>query len=728
MQNIQTIHSEVIRSLDRRELKATFEALAGFMTGRAAYYLFVDELNGLQDTYRQLLFYYTEGSMDPMQTKIYNELTASAYELADRIKAKSLAAESTYLYYSLQRTFNAYPKAFPMLTDAIVSSYETNDPNLAETQVLQLFNYIWVTPFLREDESECLYRTITEDTHAGGENAKSILNCQIVSSLMLGLQEVFDKRKMLLLLVAAESDDPQVQIRAYTGILITLFIYRFRTDCYPEIKHRLDTLAERPEFRKIICPIILQFILSRETEKISNKLQNEFIPEMLKLNPKFNPRTSFGEFSFENPRDEGMNPEWMDKLSSGKLGKQIEEFNRLQEEGADVMHSTFTHLKRFPFFNETGNWFMPFFKNRPALPEEDDALSNSFRLITEAGFLCNSDLYSLYFSIRQIPEAGRKMMLGQLESQLSELKEKRTAELQTKENDIAGIIGQYTQDLYRFYKLHPHRNQFKDVFALPLDFHNLPVLQEYFSDPNDLLNIADLYLRKNYFDDALRIYDHLSSEAGNRDDTLYQKTGYCRQMNGHYDSAIAAYEKAELINPESKWLLRHTAQCYRAIKKPEMAIGYYLQCEKLEPENFSVLLSIGSCYLDMKNYAEALRYYFKVDYLDSNGHKARRPIAWCSFLTGKYDQARHYYLKILSGQPDAQDYMNAGHTEWALQNIKGALEFYKKSVEALSGDYDKFRLYFNPDVPRLTDAGIDETEIPLILDQLCYRLTTSDPQ
>ena len=40
---------------------------------------------------------------------------------------------------------------------------------------------------------------------------------------------------------------------------------------------------------------------------------------------------------------------------------------------------------------------------------------------------------------------------------------------------------------------------------------------------------------------------------------------------------------------------------------------------------------------------------------------------------GKYDQARNYYKKILDNQPHAQDLLNAGHTEWALQNIKGAL-------------------------------------------------------
>jgi tetratricopeptide (TPR) repeat protein len=718
--DIQTIYGEIIHSLDKRELKMAFDSLTNLIAGSQTY-LFQEELDSLQNTYKQLLYYYTEGSRDPMQTKIYNELTASAYELADKIKIKLLAAESPDLYYAIQRTFGNHPEGLSKLTGIVISSYEINDLKLAEIRIIQLFKYIWGTPYLSEDETNDLYRTIvTGNAHGGNTNGMSILNCQIVSSLILGLQEVFDKRKMQLLTVAAESKDEEVKIRAYTGILITLFLYRFRTDCYPEIKHRLDALSERPEFRKIIFLIILRFILSRETEKISNKLRDEIIPEMMKLNPKFNPRTSFMDFPPKNPEEE-MNPEWMDKLSSSKLGKQIEEFNQLQEEGADVMHSTFVHLKNFLFFNEISNWFMPFIKNQSSLLE-DDVIMKSLELITNVGFMCNSDLYSLYFSIRQMPEENRKMMIGQLESQLSELKEQRTAELQTKDNNAERIIGQYIQDLYRFYKLYHRRKEFKDLFTLPLDFHNLPVLQNYFVDRNDLLNIADHYLRKNYFDDALIIYERLSKEVDDNDDTLYQKTGYCRQMNGDYDGAITAYIKAGIINPENKWLLRHTAQCYRAVRKTEKAIDYYLQYEKIEPENFSVLLSIGSCYLDMKNYTEALKYYFKVDYLDTSGNKAWRPIAWCSFLMGKYDQARNYYHKIISNKPDSHDYMNAGHTEWAMQNRKGALEFYKQSVETINGDYNKFRMDFNLDISKLMDAGIDMADIPLLLDQLGYQL------
>lgn len=717
---IHTVYRNIVKSLDEKELKTAFDSLQDLMASSQVS-VFQDELSRLQETYKQLLHYYASGSKDPMRTKIYYKLLASAYELTDKVAEKLLINDSSALYYAVRRTHNIHFENITTLTETTRASYDIQHFSAAEASVSQLFKLIWTSVFLSEDDMKSLRNSLVPQ-HANTVSEPDnmlILNCQIVSALLLGLQAFFDKRKMHLLIDAAESKDEEVRIRAYIGILLTLYTYKNRIDYYPEINHRLDHLAENPGFRKIVYLIILRFILSRDTEKISNKLKDEIIPEMMKLNPKFNPRISLRDITPESLENE-MNPEWMEKFSNSPLGKKIEEFNKLQEEGADVMHSTFVHLKSFPFFNEISNWFMPFHKKQSAL-SEDDTLMKSLEIITNAGFMCDSDLYSLYFSFKQIPEEGRKMMMIQLESQLSELKQQKMAELQTQNDHTEHIIGQYVQDLYRFYKLYQRRNEFNDIFTQKLDFHNLPILHSYFSDKEDLLNVAEYYLRKNYFEDALVIYERLT-ESFEGDDMLFQKKGYCKQMTGNYEGALEEYAKAEIIDPESKWLLRRTAQCYRAIKEPEKAIEYYLHYEKLDPDNLSVLLSIGSCYLEMKNYTEALKYYFKVDYLDQNSSKAWRPIAWCSFLTGKYDQARNYYNKILSHQPDSQDFMNAGHTEWVLQNIDGTLELYRKSVQATQSDFNKFKTDFHNDIPDLIAAGIDMEEIPLMLDKLQYQL------
>ena len=86
--------------------------------------------------------------------------------------------------------------------------------------------------------------------------------------------------------VAASHPNEEVKVRALISILITLYTYRKRTQLYPQIADRLAALAETPGFIKTIRTIILRFILARETEKITRKLQDEIIPEMLKLSPK----------------------------------------------------------------------------------------------------------------------------------------------------------------------------------------------------------------------------------------------------------------------------------------------------------------------------------------------------------------------------------------------------------------------------------------------------------
>ena len=719
---IHLIYRQTVKSLDKRELKAAFDSLQK-LAAVSQSYIFEDELNNLQETYKRLLYYYTTSSNDPMREKVYGGLLASTYELSDKITRQLYFTDSPEMYYSIQRVHDIQQESISKLTVIIRSAYDINNISLAEASATKLFKQIWASAFLSNEDmrglSESLSSGISDPDMMNDSGYTTILNCQIVSALLLGIQKSFDKRKMILLISAAQSNDEEVKLRAYTAILIALYFYKDRIDCYPDIRHRLDNLAESDDFRKIVYLIILRFILSRETEKISNKIKEELLPEMMKLNPKFNPHTSLKDISPENFENE-MNPEWIEKISDTPLDKKIEEFNKLQEEGADVMHSTFVHLKHFSFFNEISNWFMPFNKKQSSISEGDSILK-SLEIITTAGLMCNSDLYSLYFSIKQIPEEGRKMMIGQLESQLSEYKQQKMAELHTKNDNAEYIIGRYVQDLYRFYKLFQRRNEFNDIFTQKLDFHNLQLLKQYFSDKGDLLNIAEYYLRKNYFEDALTIFEHLS-EAAERDEMLFQKIGYCKQMTGNFEEALTEYAKAEIINPESKWLIRRTAQCYRAIKKPEKAIVYYLQYEKLDTDNLSVLLSIGSCYLEMKNYSEALKYYFKVDYLDQDRGKAWRPIAWCSFLTGKYDQARNYYNKLLSHHPESQDYINAGHTEWVLQNTKGALELYKKSVQASKSDYENFNKEFKNDMPELTAAGIDLNEIPLMLDNVRYSL------
>jgi len=722
IQEINKAYERIIGSLDSKELKNAFTFLQGMISGIREY-SFQEKLTELQDTYKYMLRYRVEGAKDPMQEHIYHNLLASTYELTDRVKHKALIAESPLSYYSIRRSIAGSPlpgyEKLHTLLD--IPSYSAELELQYEGALSMLFQRIWTSDPLNADEVVTIKETLFDPV------LPYTTGCQIVSSLYMGLQMAFDKEKLYLLFDATQLDNEEIRTRALIAILLVLYIYRKRTYLYPKIEDRLATLAESyPALTSSIRTITLRFILARETEKITKKLQEEIIPEMMKLAPKVHKKINLKDFSPEQMGEE-MNPEWESVLAGSPLEKKMQEFGELQQEGADVMHSTFVHLKNFPFFRETSNWFLPFVPSHSSLgiPQQKDSAERQVaESLAIAPFMCNSDKYSLYFSMKQLPEEHRKMMMGQFEGQAGEMIQQSKEELVTQRGKVEIIAGQYIQDLYRFHKLYPSKLEFNDIFTWPLDFHNLPILQAYISDHESLTAIAEYYLRKSYYRDALTIFLHLI-EKDPESYILLQKIGYCLQMDGDIQGALTAYLHADLLNTQSKWVIRRIAGCYRTLKQPEEALKYYQRYEALESEDLGIQMSIGHCYLEMRNYDAALKYYYKVDYLDSKSTKAWRPIAWCSFLTGKYDQARNYYNKIIDSHPNMQDYLNAGHTEWALQNIKKALTYYQKAVEVESNDFHKFREQFNLDIPDLLIAGIEESEIPLMLDQLRYLLEDS---
>ena len=61
--------------------------------------------------------------------------------------------------------------------------------------------------------------------------------------------------------------------------------------------------------------------------------------------------------------------------------------------------------------------------------------------MTLAAFMCNSDKYSLYFSMMQLPDQARQMMMGQFGSQASEMIQQTKEELISKRGKLEIISG-----------------------------------------------------------------------------------------------------------------------------------------------------------------------------------------------------------------------------------------------------------------------------------------------
>ncbi len=281
------------------------------------------------------------------------------------------------------------------------------------------------------------------------------------------------------------------------------------------------------------------------------------------------------------------------------------------------------------------------------------------------------------------------------------------------------VSNKYIQDLYRFYRLHPSKNDFEDIFSLKFDFHNKPLFRRIMEEhPGMVGKLAEFYFEKGYFEESLEIFGVMGDQNGES----LQKAAWCHQKLGHYEKALSLYRKAELFEVNKIWNLKKIALCYRNLKLPEKALEVYQTLDSLEPDNTGTLYAMGYCYSETGQYQDALNAFFKIEYLSPGNQKVWRPIAWCSFLTGKTDQAEKYYRKLTEDQTDKYDLMNMGHVQWALGKRESALDYYLLSIRSGGFSEPEFTAAFAEDLRFLLQRGISREEVPLMLDQLRYSL------
>jgi len=731
-------YDEICQNLAARKLKPAFDQLEKLIQ-EAGLGTFQDEHRNLEQTYHYMLQYTVEGIQDPERQKVYRKLIISVYELADKVNeairyrfSSSVVFEKKRIYKDKYITdFDAFlsdledfylDKELKSLVEGsdIKSSNKEAEWKQHQENVVKLFYHIWFSDELTQEEIEFLKKLFASEM---------ILNAYkslVISALMLSLFRFFDEKKFMLLFDLYESDENEMSQRALVSLLINLYRYDSRMPFYPSITGRLKILNEEPGFKQNLERVIVQFIRSKETEKIQQKIKDEIIPEMIKISPNLKDKINLDSLMDEGLTDD-KNPEWEEifKDSPGLMDK-MEEFSEMQMEGADVFMGSFAMLKMFPFFNELSNWFMPFFAENPEIASSVD-VSNSVNrkfveIIDVAPILCNSDKYSFCLSIQNLPEENREFMAEGMKAEMDQFNEiEKDEEITAPGRKAEFISNQYIQDLYRFFKLHPRKADFDDIFNWRFDFHNRFALGNILKEDEKVLrNIAEYYFAKNHFEEAAEIYEYLLGLEKNGE--LYQKIAFCYQKMGNYEKALDGYKKAELYELNRLWNLKKIALCYRNLKQPDKALEYYRMAEKLDTENLNIQLSIGHCLLELEQFDEALKSYFKVEYLSPGNKKVWRPIGWCSFVSGKKEQAEKYFQKLIDDEPSKHDLMNMGHVQWSLGNRKAALDFYKKSIKQTDFAEKEFLEVFEEDLSQLLKQGVNKDDVPIMLDQLRYFL------
>ncbi|WP_321331704.1 tetratricopeptide repeat protein [uncultured Bacteroides sp.] len=725
-QYINEQHQYIIDLLCEKRLKEALYILGQYLHNNTDWEIH-NKLEQIQTSYSYMLQYMRQGIEDPERNKLYRKLLTNTMEIADKSWIENLVPISFSHYYRIKKDIEAFPHKSLKDIRLILETYteELAVANLLpntlnenafhirkqhEEALNLLFEETWVSEAWGvEEESEA---TMYLHSELIVENDLSLL----VSAVTLSLLTYFDLKKMMWLFDAYSHTSTQVNQRALVGIAFILHLFAKRIELYPEVAARLTLLNENNLFSIDMNRLHIQWLLCQETEKIDKKMREEIIPEMLKSANLENLKYGIEETEEEN---DDKNPDWTNAMKESAFEDKLREMNDLQIEGADVYMSTFSQLKSYPFFRTMSNWFYPFDKQHSEVVKEfanKDQSNSIIDLILDSAFFCDSDKYSLCFTMMHLPQYQRDMMLSQLtEQQMEDFRdEQKASSLKKFSQQPETICNQYLHSLYRFFKIHPHKREFPAMFDGAILLHKNSLLTETLYKPQLLLKLGDFLFGKEHPAMAVNVYTDLTDLQGDSAD-LFQKIGYCRQKEKKYDLAIEAYLKADMIQPDNAWTNRHLATCYRLTKVYKKALEYYLKIETVQPESPNIIFYIGSCLAELERYEEALNYFFKLDFMETNCMKAWRAIGWCSFLTGKQKQAIKYYEKVIEKGPLWQDYLNAGHTLWSMGLIEKAIKMYSEALSECK-DRDTFRRFLEKDIPSLIEQGINKDDIPLMLD------------
>ena len=694
--------------------------------------LYTDRFDELQQNYRYLLDYFISGIEDPERRIVYNKIVAKLFTLNYELHEELMFRNSSNFEYTQQRYF-PHTKRYLTTKELLISlNYyhsqttlignlqDTHDAELKrlrlnyETALSELFKNYWLTKYYSSDDKDIFIKLLQTDDFDKPEKAL------LISSLTLNLWRMFDESKLMLLLDCCLHVNQTVKQRALVGLCFVLIKYNRFLIFFPSVRNRLVLLADDNQTLKNFRNIIIQIISTVETDKITKKLREEILPEVMKISPLLKDKMDAESLLKSDEWEEG-NPEWQDMLEKSGVSDKLQELSELQMEGADVYMSTFSMLKSFPFFNDIANWFIPFDTRFSSISElfttEDKSILSAF---VGNNAMCNSDKYSFCLSILQMPEAQRSMLKQSFKMESEQLEEMAKDEaLLTPDIAAKNISKQYIQDLFRFFKLFPQHTDFYDIFSSALLMHNSYLFDILSANSEIKTDVAEYYFAKSHYKQALELFEDLL-EVQEPTSAIYQKTGYLYQQTSQLGKALEAYLKADIIQPDDLWTIRKIALCYRLSGNHEKALEFYQHADFLKPNQTSTLLHIGQCLVALERFKEALQVYAKLDTEDITGLKVWRAITWCAFVSGNLAQADYYSQKILEHEQLATDLLNAGHIAWCQNKRSLAGEYYFRCLKNTKNK-DLFESMLWNDLIYLSSKGIDKGDISLMIDQLLYR-------
>ena len=708
--------------LKSRNLSAAINELEAYLSVHP-HQVNSDRLHALRTDYQLMADYWKRGFKDPQLPALYQTLLQRMYVLCANISIHYGIGHSSFLSSLSMRLHmtardwsaqNIREELEAFVSEITLLELEPENKRAERRKELYhqhqhqmnvLFDYIltsdiWSNGFASAMEEILLSPTVDA-------NDQQLM----VSAMMLSTLEHFDIGKFQTMVhVYERATDEHVRQRALVGWVLTIDS-QLAASVYPELIPLVEKLLEDEKCRQELAELQKQIIFCLNTEQDTQTIQKEIMPDLMNSQTFRMTRNGIEEVE-EDPMEDILHPGEQER----KLEQVEESFNRMlnmQKQGSDIYFGGFSQMKRFSFFNELSNWLVPFYIDHPELSNVMDKTGQNrfLKVMVEKGPFCNSDKYSFVYAFQQvlerIPENMREM-LNRGEASINEMN------LEEMEN-ATYLRRIYLQDLYRFFRLFPQREEFVDPFDVADSrylFYADPIFSETHLEPL-FIEVAAFLLKQKRTREAARVLENIGEPR--RDFQYWMMAGYLSQhhtilVNGNDD--LLCYAKAHELQPENERALVGYARALFLRERYAEALDIYNQLVAIRPEKKSYCLNRAVSMTNLGQYTGALQDLYRLNYESPEDQNVNRVLAWTLVCEGKYEQAEKIYTKLLEDNAQADDLLNYGYCLWFSGHIDEAADCFHRFLKE-TGATPEYILQNEADL--LKEKGITEPEQQLML-------------
>lgn len=691
----------------------------------------LDKLSAIKVDYELMSDYWTRGANDPEREQVYAQLLRRLYALVMDLRAYHLYRNNTYWMTTYQRPRKNRTEwggagireemenyvsetAILDLEPAHIRANKSLQLNQRHQSLMSnLFEYVLTSRQWKDSLSEQFVDILLSPT------VDSIDQQLLVSAITLAALNTFDVNKVLTLInVYKQSTDIYVRQRALIGWALT--IDDRKSLIYPELQQAVAEICTDDAMCQELTELQMQLFFCKNTESDQKKIHDEIIPDIMKGNHFKMTQKGLEEMD-EDTLGDILHPNEAE-LDMERMERSVMRMTNMQKEGSDIYFAGFSQMKRFSFFYELSNWFVPFYVAHPAISRvwESQKGKKFLHSLILTGAFCDSDKYSFLLSFDQV--------IGRMPAHIVKMIEEGEAMPMPMGGTVADeekkspayIRRMYLQDLYRFFRLYSVRQEFVNPFD---------EMTHYLFFSNKLLSKTPLTKRMSEVVNFLvkrkchseADYLLLSYPEEQRDYQYYMLRGHLRQVSIDRDAEmeIEWFEEALKLKPGDKKALAGLARAYFYQESYDKALVIYKQLLEINSESRSYMLNVSICMANLRQCDDALKLLYKLNYLNESDMDVILVLAWVLTIDGRFDEAKKYFTQLLAQEhPQVDCYLYQGYCLWFSGDITGAIESFRNYLGNSAAYTSLESAFYLTEKDVISRHHIGEGEMQMMLDAI----------